>query len=128
MNRSRRHPPETTLPFSRLWRRTRDSKPGAESPGATTESAREHEKTAADAIGKSTGDSTVWGEESSQVAARAVADAALRAAAKAAIDAGDFKHAAALVALLDAADVAPADPVDASESTKIVALSTRRRG
>ena len=60
----------------------------------------EPEKSAVEAINKSTDDSTVSGVESSQVAARAAADAALRTAAKAAIDAGDFARAAALLAMV----------------------------
>lgn len=82
------------------WRGGRDSKPNQESSEASTEAARAPGKTVVAGLAKSAEQSTVLVGESTVVAERNDADAAVRAAAKAAIDAGNFTRAAALLAIL----------------------------
>ncbi len=97
-----------------LQRGGRDSKPSQESSDASTDTAREAGKTADAAMANSAEQSTVLVGESTVVAERNDADAALRAAAKAAIDAGNFARAAKLLAMLEE-ETKRATVVDARE-------------
>lgn len=100
--------PERTSKRAANQRRGRDSKPAEESGSASTAASSEAEKTASDAIGESPGQSTVLVAESTTIPVPTDPDDALRAAIKAAVDAGDLARATALLEILKAAPkVAP---------------------
>ena len=82
-----------------------------ESPTASTSEVREPEKTGTDAIGESTGESTVLDAESTR-AAEPDPDAALRAAIKAAVDNGQWTRVRALTDVLEKSEAKSAPVVE----------------